>query len=114
MPLHWRAWKQVTESHRLHFPEDRFYSLGGVPSRDILKMLSEEQGRQIDYEAVAKEKEADLLALMPQVRPIELISQNCARQLRQAAHGRGLGRHPAASSPKCSIIWAWRLSSRLS
>ena len=33
MPLHWRAWKQVTERHGLHFPEDRFYSLGGVPAR---------------------------------------------------------------------------------
>ena len=40
MPLHWHAWQIVTQRHNLHFPEDRFYSLGGVPSRDILKMLT--------------------------------------------------------------------------
>jgi HAD superfamily hydrolase (TIGR01509 family) len=74
MPLHWRAWKQVTESHRLHFPQDRFYKLGGVPARDIVKMLSEEQGRQIDYEAIAKEKEMTFEQLIPQVRPLELIA----------------------------------------
>jgi beta-phosphoglucomutase-like phosphatase (HAD superfamily) len=74
MPLHWRAWKQVTESHRLHFPQDRFYSLGGVPARDIVKMLSEEQGRRIDFEAVAKEKELTFEQLIPQVRPLELIA----------------------------------------
>ena len=46
MPLHWRAWQMVTQRHGLHFPEDRFYAFGGVPSRDILKLLAEEQGRR--------------------------------------------------------------------
>ena len=45
MPLHWRAWNMVTQRHGLHFPEDRFYSLGGVPARDILKLLAREQDR---------------------------------------------------------------------
>ena len=44
MPLHWRAWKQVTESHRLHFPQDRFYSLGGVPARDIVENAQRRAG----------------------------------------------------------------------
>ena len=48
MPLHWRAWNQVTARHGIHFPEDRFYALGGVPSRHILQMLREEQGLTID------------------------------------------------------------------
>jgi len=37
MPLHWHAWRVISERHGIHFTEDRFYSLGGVPSRDILK-----------------------------------------------------------------------------
>ena len=49
MPLHWKAWNTVTQKHNLHFPEARFYSLGGVPSRDIIKMLSEEQGKALDH-----------------------------------------------------------------
>ena len=43
MPFHWQAWQVVTARHHVHFPEDRFYSLGGVPSREILKVLREEQ-----------------------------------------------------------------------
>jgi len=63
----------ITQRHNLHFPEDRFYSLGGVPSRDILKMLSEEQGRPLDHIAVAHEKENAYLPLMSQVEPIHAV-----------------------------------------
>ena len=73
MPLHWHAWQMVTERHGLHFPEDRFYSLGGVPTRDILKMLAQEQGRSLDHFAVAHEKEEAYLPLMADIEPIHAV-----------------------------------------
>ena len=73
MPLHWRAWNQVTSHHGIHFPEDRFYSLGGVPSRDILELLRDEQRLPIDPIAVAKEKELVYLDLMHQVGPVHEV-----------------------------------------
>ena len=73
MPLHWRAWQMVTLRHELNFPEDRFYALGGVPSRDILKMLAEEQHRPLDHIAVAHEKENAYLPLMGEVQPIHAV-----------------------------------------
>ncbi len=73
MPLHWRAWQLITQRHNLHFPEDRFYALGGVPSRDILKMLAQEQGRSFDHIAVAHEKEEAYLPLMAEVEPIHAV-----------------------------------------
>jgi beta-phosphoglucomutase family hydrolase len=73
MPLHWRAWQAIAERHRLQFPEDRFYSLGGVPSRDILRMLAAEQGLTLDHLAVAREKEAEYLPLIAQVEPINAV-----------------------------------------
>ena len=73
MPLHWRAWQVITQRHRLHLPEQRFYALGGVPSRDILKLLSAEQGVPLDPLAVAREKEEEYLPLIAQVEPINLI-----------------------------------------
>src|SRR6266481_4525193 len=73
MPLHWRAWQVITARHRLQLPEDRFYALGGVPSRDILKMLGAEQGRPLDHLAVAREKEAEYLPLIAQVEPINVV-----------------------------------------
>src|SRR5689334_14169556 len=73
MPLHWQAWSQITSRHGIHFPEDRFYSLGGVPSRDILAMLRDEQKLTIDPLSVAKEKEMAYLELMHQVGPIHEV-----------------------------------------
>jgi HAD superfamily hydrolase (TIGR01509 family) len=82
MPLHWRAWQMVIQRHGLHFPEDRFYSLGGVPSRDILKMLAKEQGRSLDHIAVAHEKEEAYLPLMVEVEPIQGVVE-----IAKAHHG---------------------------
>jgi len=73
MPLHWRAWQVVLGRYRLHLPEERFYSLGGVPSQDILRMLSAEQGIALDPLAVAREKEAEYLPLIAQVGPINAV-----------------------------------------
>ena len=83
MPLHWRAWRTVTSRHGIQFTEDRFYALGGVPSRHILRMLADEQGLAIDPLAVAKEKEEAYLESLAHVGPIETVL-NIAR----AHHGR--------------------------
>jgi HAD superfamily hydrolase (TIGR01509 family) len=73
MPLHWRAWQLITARHDLHFPEDRFYALGGVPSRDIFRMLAEEQGRSVDHIALSHQKEEAYLRLLPQVEPLHAV-----------------------------------------
>jgi len=73
MPLHWRAWQVIAAKYKLHFPEDRFYSLGGVPSRDILKMLAKEQGVMLDHIKAAHEKENEYLQFLPQVGPIHAV-----------------------------------------
>ena len=73
MPLHWHAWQIVTQRHGLHFPEDRFYSFGGVPSRDILKRLAQEQGRSLDHIAVAHEKEETYLPLIARAEPVHAV-----------------------------------------
>jgi len=83
MPLHWHAWQIVTERHNLHFPEDRFYAFGGVPSRDILKLLAEEQGRSLDAVAIAHEKEEAYLPLMTRVEPIHAVVE-----IAKANHGK--------------------------
>jgi beta-phosphoglucomutase family hydrolase len=83
MPLHWRAWQMIIQRHGLHFPEDRFYSLGGVPSRDILRMLADEQGRSLDHIAIAHEKEEAYLPLMAQVEPIHGVVE-----IAKAHHGK--------------------------
>ena len=73
MPLHWIAWNRIATRHGLHFPEDRFYALGGVPSRDILKLLSREQNIALDPIAVSAEKDDEYLPMLAQVQPIEAV-----------------------------------------
>jgi HAD superfamily hydrolase (TIGR01509 family) len=73
MPLHWRAWQETARRYGLELSEARFYSLGGVPARDILKMLSTEQGIALDPVTVAHEKEAAYLALIAEVEPIHTV-----------------------------------------
>jgi beta-phosphoglucomutase-like phosphatase (HAD superfamily) len=83
MPLHWRAWQTVTAKHGLHFPEDRFYSLGGVPSRDIFKMLCTEQGKELDCLALSHEKENAYLPFLPEVKAIDVVVE-----VAKANHGK--------------------------
>ena len=83
MPLHWRAWSMITQRYDLHFPEDRFYSLGGVPARDILKLLAQEQGRSLDHIAIAHEKEETYLTTLSQVEPIHAVVE-----IARANHGK--------------------------
>ena len=74
MPQHWKAWQEVTARHGIHFPEDRFYSLGGVPTRDIVRMLATEQGRSdIDPLAFAKEKEEAYIRYFEHIGPVEEV-----------------------------------------
>ena len=73
MPLHWRAWQIITERHGLHFPIDRFYASGGIPSRDILKELAKEQHKSFDHIAVAHEKEEKYLETLSQVKPVHAV-----------------------------------------
>lgn len=73
MPLHWRAWQRVMRRYGIRFTEQRFYALGGVPSREILATLKAEQGLAIDPVVVAREKEAAYLELMVGVEPIHTV-----------------------------------------
>ena len=73
MPLHWRAWDAIARRHGLAFSEQRFYSLGGVPAREVLKMLRAEQGLPFDPLMVAREKEAVYLPLIAQIEPINQV-----------------------------------------
>ena len=65
----------MTERYGLDFSEERFYQLGGVPSRDILKMLSAEQNRPLDPLAASREKEAAYIPFLSRVREIEPIAR---------------------------------------
>ncbi len=73
MPLHWRVWEAITRRHGLALSQQRFYSFGGMPSREILRVLSTEQGVPLDPLAVAREKEAEYVPLIAQIEPVNRV-----------------------------------------
>ncbi len=73
MPLHYVAWHETMNRYGISFPEDRFYSLGGVPSDRIIEILASEQGFKLDAVAVAYEKEQAFLDKIERLVPIEAV-----------------------------------------
>jgi len=80
MPVHYVAWHETMNRYGISFPEDRFYSLGGVPSDRIIEILASEQGLKLDAISVAHEKEQAFLdkieLLVPIEAVVEIVRQN--------------------------------------
>jgi len=73
MPAHYRAWRMVTDPHGMAFDEDRFYSMGGRPTRDIVATLAAEAGVNVDVEQEAHRKEQGFLDQLHAVEPIDPV-----------------------------------------
>ena len=57
MPLHYRSWMQAVEEAGGTFPEEMFYSLGGVTLPRTVEILNERLGYAMNPAAVARRKE---------------------------------------------------------
>ena len=78
MPVHYVAWRDTLMRYGMEFKEDRFYSMGGMPSAKIVALLAKERGLQVDAEAVAAEKETHFQSLIDQVQPMHAVCQIAA------------------------------------
>ncbi len=70
MPLHYVAWVETLRPLGCDFPEDLFYSLGGVPATGVVEYLNAHLGQRLPVAATAEHKEALFERMIPQVRPI--------------------------------------------
>jgi beta-phosphoglucomutase family hydrolase len=73
MPLHYEAWDATLRRFHLSLDEDRFYALGGWPSRSVAELLIVESHLTVDPSHVAEQKEALFLTMLDRVTPIEPI-----------------------------------------
>jgi HAD superfamily hydrolase (TIGR01509 family) len=71
MPIHYLAWEKAVGEAGGQIPEDLFYSLGGVPSRQIVSLLNEKFGTRMDPETLATLKEEYYVDLLTRVTPID-------------------------------------------
>jgi len=70
MPVHFVAWSRTMRRYGISFPVERFYSLGGVPSDKIIRLLAEEQKITVDSGLAAAEKENLFLEMIHLLVPI--------------------------------------------
>ena len=75
MPIHFKAWSITTEKYGLIFPEDRFYALGGVSPFEVLRILSSERDKKIDFEEVTQEKESLYMQLISEAKEIPEVME---------------------------------------
>ena len=73
MPLHYQAWMAVLEPLGSDFPEEYFYSLGGVPTAKVMDYLNARNGSSHDSLEIARLKEEAFMELIPRVRAIEPV-----------------------------------------
>ncbi len=74
MPTHYRSWLAMLDSYGIPFPEDRFYSLGGMPTDRIIEVLAREAGVVVtDIEAMTRDKEERYLELLAEVQPVVAV-----------------------------------------
>ncbi len=79
MPAHYRAWIEILRPHGIAFPEDRFYSMGGMPTGKIVEQLFAEAGKDPDVQALTRQKEEAFLRRLDQIRPIEKVVEIARR-----------------------------------
>jgi HAD superfamily hydrolase (TIGR01509 family) len=76
MPLHYVAWKKALGEVGCEFPEDLFYSWGGMPTVQIVATLSAQQGLALNAEEVAHRKEQMYYDLLPELQAVpEVLEQ---------------------------------------
>ena len=72
MPLHYRAWDGAMRSAGLTvtLDEELFYSLGGVPTRQVAELIAKHYGLTIDVDRVFHEKEKLFMAIQKDAKQI--------------------------------------------
>jgi beta-phosphoglucomutase-like phosphatase (HAD superfamily) len=97
MPAHYRAWREVLRPHDVIFSEERFYALGGCPTRVIARLLCDEASRPFDVAEVVLAKEQAFLdqidAIVPLVKVVDI-----------ARAGRGVHPMAVASGGRRAIV----------
>ena len=73
MPMHFRCWQRTLATVGLTFDHATFQRWGGVPTREIVRRLSADQGVAVDVEAVIAAKEACTRAHAHEAMPIEPV-----------------------------------------
>ena len=73
MPAHYEAWMATLADRGLEMSEDRFYAMGGWPTRRVADVLIGDSGRPIDAQQLSHEKDLQFRRMLHLVEPIDPV-----------------------------------------
>jgi beta-phosphoglucomutase-like phosphatase (HAD superfamily) len=73
MPVHFKAWTEVSHKLGFTYPESLFYDLAGVPTPKIVLILNERLGLNLDVDSTVSQKEKAFLKNIGMIKPIEPV-----------------------------------------
>ena len=76
MPLHYVAWNRTLAEWNCEFPEDLFYSWGGMPVAEIIDTLNRNNGLQMPADVIAKRKEKMYFDVLPQLQAVPEVLEH--------------------------------------
>ncbi len=76
MPLHYIAWVESLRAHDapFEFTEELFYAYAGVREQDVVRMLNQQHGVEIDPDSVAETKMRLFHQRIPEVRMVRPVA----------------------------------------
>jgi HAD superfamily hydrolase (TIGR01509 family) len=82
MPLHYVAWKATLGEWGCSFNEELFYAWGGMPIREIISTLNEQQGLNIPVTEAAERKEQRYYEMLGDLKGVPDVLEHI-----EASHG---------------------------
>ncbi len=74
MPLHYQAWRRVFQQYEFDLNQNLYYSLGGVPARELVPLLNARYSLAMPVEEVVHAKEIAYLDLASFAKPIRQVT----------------------------------------
>lgn len=73
MPVHLASWKEVGEKHGFYYTREDLERYAGMSGQEIVGVISDKFGLQLDFDRIVEEKEAAFLENLDQVKPIHPV-----------------------------------------
>jgi beta-phosphoglucomutase family hydrolase len=74
MPLHYQVWSTILSGQGLELLEDQFYKLAGMPTVDIIRLLNDKHGCNLDVDSLHEEKERLFLELAHKIQEVSAVA----------------------------------------
>lgn len=70
MPVHFKAWQSVAKEFGFSFSQKDFFDLAGVPTREIIEKMAQEQGLNLPISDVVAAKKQGFMDRIDEITPI--------------------------------------------